>query len=687
MQDQLQKQRTFALIGHGGTGKTSVAEMLLFNSGSITRLGKIDEGTTSLDYEPEEIKRRGSIQPAFAQFAWKKNLNFLIDTPGDNNFIGDLPYLLQGADNVVLVIDAIDGVKPLTKKIWSEAAKAGLPAMVFINKMDRERANFQMAYQGLSEVLGIKPVLLFMPIGSETNFSGVVDVLAEKAYAFDDKGELKPIDMPADLADEVTAAREIAVENIAESSEELMEKYLEEGALTEEEMAVGLRAGVLSRALVPVCAGAAMLNKGGVPLLDIMQNYMASPLEHAAWLDADGNERASSPDAPFAAFVFKTIADPFAGQLSVMRVLSGVLAPDASVLNASKDEKEKIGQILFLEGKKQNPCKQEVGPGAVVAVAKLKSTTTGDTLCAEKSPFVLPKPKLSPGIISYALAAAEKGDEDKVFAAVQKLLEEDINLRLERNDETGDMLLTGMGQLHIELAVEKVKRRYKTNIVLKTPKIPYRETIKGKAQVQGRHKKQSGGRGQFGDCTIEMEPLPRGEHFQFVDKIVGGVIPQQYRPAVEKGIIEAMERGVIAGYPFVDLKVSLIDGSYHTVDSSEMAFKVAGSLAFKKGVVQANPILLEPIMEVEVRVPKDFVGDVMGDLNSRRGRVLGMDSAARYEIINAHVPQSEILLYSLDLTSMTGGRGAFTVKFSHYEEVPAMIAEKIIAEYKAPTEE
>lgn len=686
MQDQLQKQRTFALIGHGGTGKTSVAEMLLYTSGSISRLGKIDEGSTTLDYEPEEIKRRGSIQPAFAQFAWKKNPNFLIDTPGDNNFIGDLPYLLQGADNAVLVIDAIDGVKPLTKKIWSEAVKAGLPAMVFINKMDRERANFQMAYQGLSDMLGIKPVLLFLPIGSEASFSGVVDILAEKAYTFGDKGELKPIDMPEDLADEVTMAREIAIENIAESSEELMEKYLEEGSLTEEEMLSGLRAGVLSRALVPVCAGAAMQNKGAVPLLDTIQNIMISPLEHEPWLDADGNERPSSHDAPFAAFVFKTIADPFAGQLSVLRVLSGVLAPDASVLNATKDEKEKIGQILFLEGKKQSPCKQEVGPGAVVAVAKLKNTVTGDTLCSEKAPFVLPKPALSPSIISYALAAEEKGEEDKVFAAVQKLLEEDINLHLVRNDETGDMLLTGMGQLHIELSVEKVRRRYKTNIILKTPKIPYRETIKGKAQVQGRHKKQSGGRGQFGDCWIRMEPNARSAGYQFLDEIVGGSIPRNYIPAVDKGVQEAAARGFLAGYPMVDFKVAVYDGSYHNVDSSEMAFKIAGSLAFKKAVELCNPILLEPIMLAAVFIPDEFMGDVIGDLSSRRGRVLGSDSIGGITEVKAHVPMAEMMKYAPDLRSMTGGQGTFTMEFAHYEECPPNVAEQVIAESKKEEE-
>ena len=686
MQDQLQKQRTFALIGHGGTGKTSVAEMLLYTAGSITRLGKIDEGSTVLDYEPEEIKRRGSIQPSFAQFPWKKNPNFLIDTPGDNNFIGDLPYLLQGADNVVLVLDAIDGVKPLTKKIWSEAVKANLPAMVFVNKMDRERANFQMAYQGLSETLGIKPVLLFLPIGSEADFRGLVDILADKAYAFDETGGLTPIDMPEDLADEVTMTREIAIENIAESSEELMEKYLEEGSLTPEEMISGLRAGVAGRTLVPVCAGSAMQNKGAASLLDTIQNVMTSPLEHEPWLDADGNERPSSPDAPLSAFVFKTIADPFAGQLSVMRVLSGVLSPDAAVLNATKDEKEKIGQILYLEGKKQTPCKQEVGPGAVVAVAKLKNTATGDTLCAEKAPFILPKPPLSPSIISYALAAEEKGEEDKVFAAVQKLLDEDINLHLVRNDETGDMLLTGMGQLHIELAVEKVRRRYKTNIVLKTPKIPYRETIKGKAQVQGRHKKQSGGRGQFGDCWIRMEPNTRSAGYEFLDEIVGGSIPRNYIPAVDKGVQEAAARGFLAGYPLVDFKVAVYDGSYHNVDSSEMAFKIAGSLAFKKAVELCNPILLEPIMLASVFIPDEFMGDVIGDLSSRRGRVLGSDSIGGVTEVKAHVPMAEMMKYAPDLRSMTGGQGTFTMEFAHYEECPPNVAEQVIADSKKDAE-
>ncbi|NCD24923.1 MAG: elongation factor G [Deltaproteobacteria bacterium] len=682
MRELLQKQRTFALIGHGGTGKTSVAEMLLFAAGSISRLGKIEEGTTTLDYEPEEIKRRGSLQPGFAQFSWKKNATFLIDTPGDNNFTGDLPYLLQGADNLVLVLDAIDGVKPLTKRIWAEAAKAELPTMVFINKMDRERANFQMAYQGLGDILGLKPVLLYMPIGSETNFTGVIDILAGKAFSFGEKGELQPIDMPADLADEAAMVREIAVENIAESTEELMEKYLEEGALSDEDIVLGLQTGVRNRTLVPVCVGAAMQNMGALPLLETIHGIMVSPLDHKPWLDHDGNERASSPEEPLAAFVFKTIADPFAGQLSILRVLSGTLAPDTTVVNTTTGEKEKIGQLLFLEGKKQTPCKQEVGPGAIVAVAKLKNTSTGDTLCAEKASFTLEKPVLSPAIISYALAAEEKGEEDKIFAAVQKLLEEDINLHLERNDDTGDMLLSGMGQLHIEMAVEKVKRRYKANIVLKTPRIPYRETIKGKAQVQGRHKKQSGGRGQFGDCWIRMEPSPRGKGYEFLDEIVGGSIPRNYIPAVDKGVQEAAARGFLAGYPMVDFKVAVYDGSYHTVDSSEMAFKIAGSLAFKKAVEQCTPILLEPIMLASVFIPDEFMGDVIGDLSSRRGRVLGSDSQAGITEVKAHVPMSEMMKYAPDLRSMTGGQGTFTMEFALYEECPPNVAEQVIAESK-----
>ncbi|WP_031387116.1 elongation factor G [Desulfonatronum thiodismutans] len=686
MQDKLSTQRTYALVGHGGSGKTSVAEMLLFNTSVINRLGKIDEGTTCLDYEPEEVKRRGGIQPGFGQYFWKKNQHFLIDAPGDNNFCGDLPYLLSAADGAVFVIDAVDGVKPLTKRFWAEVKKAGLPAMVVINKMDRDRANFEMAFNGLQEILGIKPVLLHLPLGSEADFKGVVDVLAEQALLFDDAGNLKPGEMPGDVADQVATLRETMMENIAESDEELMEKYLEEGELTLPEMQGALRKGVLSGELVPVTVCAALVNRGGPLILDVIQDLLPSPLDHANWVGADGEERPSSPDAPTACFVFKTIADPFTGQLSVLRVLSGVLTPDMTLFNPGKDAKERMGQLLLLQGKTTTPSKEPLGPGAIVAVAKLKSTTTADTLCDEKKPFQLAAPQLPTSMITYALGAEEKGEEDKVYAAVQKLLDEDVTLSLSRGEETGEMLLSGMGQMHIETAVEKCRRRYKVNIVLKPPKVPYRETIKGRAEVQGRHKKQSGGRGQFGDCWIRMEPLPRGAGYEFVDAIVGGAIPRQYIPAVDKGIQESSLRGVLAGYPLVDFKVTLFDGSFHTVDSSEMAFKVAGSLAFKKGAEEAKIQLLEPIVLMTVYTPDEFMGDIIGDLSSRRGKVLGTDSHAGVTEIRAHVPMSEVLEYAPTLRSMTGGQGTFVMEFDHYEECPPPVAEKVVAESKTKEE-
>ncbi len=686
MLDKLGNQRTYALVGHGGAGKTSVAEMVQYNCKAIQRLGKIEEGTTSLDFEPEEIKRRGSVQPGFATFIWDRNQHFLVDIPGDNNFIGDISYLLTAVDGVVFVIDAIDGAKPLTKKIWSEVKKLNLPAIFFINKMDRERANYEMAFQSLVDILGIKPVQLYLPIGAESNFKGVVDILENKAYLFSEDGRLEPGDIPADMADMIEEIREAAIENIAESDETLMEKYLEEGSLTSEEMYQGLRLGVLSGELSPVSAGAALENKGGNRLLEDIQRLLPSPLEHPDWEGEDGSLRKPHPDEPVAAFVFKTITDPFAGHLSVMRILSGRLSPDMTLFNPVKDEKEKLGQLLFLEGKKQTPVKTELGPGAIVAAPKLKKTSTGDTLCQEGGSFILKKDDLPPCILSYALAAEVKGEEDKVFSAIQRLLDEDINLTLARNEETGDMLLSGMGQLHIETAVEKAKRRYKANIVLKTPKIPFRETIKGRAEVQGRYKKQTGGRGQFGDCWIRLEPRQRGDGYEFEDAIVGGSIPRQYIPAVDKGIQEAAVKGVIAGYPVVDFKVTLYDGSYHTVDSSEMAFKIAGSLAFKKAVEQCKPTLLEPIVLVQVYVPDEYMGDVIGDLSSKRGKVLGSDSDKGITEGRAHVPMSEILQYAQDLRSMTGGQGTFNMEFDHYEECPAPIAEKIIAESKQAKE-
>jgi len=677
----LKTQRTYALVGHGGSGKTTVAEMLLFNAGVVNRLGKVEDGNTVLDYEPEEIKRRGSIQPGFASYKWKKNDHFLIDTPGDSNFAGDLSYSLTAADGAVLVIDAVDGVKPLTRKVWAQVQEMGLPSMIVINKMDRDRAEFDMAFNGISEALGARPALLYYPIGSREDFKGVVDMMSGKALMFGADGKVEEGEIPGDIADEVETIRETMIENIAESDEDLMEKYFEDGELSPEDITKGLQGGVASGELVPVVVSAALNNQGGQMILDTVQNLMPGPLAHKPWEGEEG-ERESDPDAPLSCFVFKTMADPFAGQLTVVRVLSGTLNPDSQLLNASNGDKERVGQLLTMNGKEQAQAKTPMGPGSIVTLAKLKNTSTGDTL-VEKDEFKLAKPEIAPQLITFALAPAEKGDEDKVYAAVAKLLDEDITLTLARDEESGDILLSGMGQNHIEISVEKAKRRYKADIVLKTPKVPYRETFKtGAKEIQGRHKKQSGGRGQFGDCWINVTPKPSGNGYEFVDKIVGGSIPRQFIPAVDKGIQESAARGVLAGYPIIDFEVTLYDGSYHNVDSSEMAFKMAGSIAFKAACAKAKMALLEPVMLVTVAVPDSFMGDVIGDLSSRRGKVLGSDSQAGLTEVKAHVPMAEMLKYAPDLNSMTGGQGTFFMEFASYEECPPMETEKVIAANK-----
>ena len=688
MQD-VQQIRNVAVLGHGNSGKSSLAEALLFTAGSLKRLGKVDDGTSSMDFEPEEIKRKISIGAAFNHLSWKKNDVYLIDTPGDDNFFNETRFAAQVADSAVLTVGAVLGVRPQTEKFVDLIKEHNLPCLICVTKMDRERASFQKTVDSIRESTGLNAVVLYLPIGAEDAFRGVVDIVAGKALLFAEGGKVSVAEIPADLADEARTLRESVMEYVAETDDEMLEKFLEEGELTDEELTTGLAAAVRSGQIAPVCVCASLTNLGSAVILDAIVGLLPSPDQRPARVGThpktgDLVERPGTAGAPFSALVFKTMADPFAGRLTIFRVVSGTLKGD-TFYNATKGTAERFGQLFIMAGKEQKPVDEAV-PGMVVAVAKLKETTTGDTLCVENNPVVYAAVEPLPTVISYAVSA-KKGDEEKLFSSITRLLDEDLTLKLTREQQTTETLISGVGQVHLEVIGEKIKRKFGVEMELRSPRVPYRETLKGKVTVQGRHKKQSGGRGQFGDCTIEMEPLPRGEHFQFVDKIVGGVIPQQYRPAVEKGIIEAMDRGVIAGYPFVDLKVSLVDGSYHTVDSSEMAFKVAGSLAFKKGVVQANPVLLEPIMEVEVPVPKDYVGDVMGDLNSRRGRVLGMDSTARYEVINAHVPQAEVLLYALDLTSMTGGRGTFTTRFSHYEEVPAMIAEKIIAAYKDNAEE
>jgi elongation factor G len=681
--------RNLAFIGHSGCGKTSLAEALLFSTGATKRLGKVDDGSSVLDYEPEEIKRKITISSAFHHYSYKKHLVYVADTPGDDNFLADTRAVLHVTDAAVVVVDAVDGVKVGTEKVWQTADQHHLPRIVFINKMDRERADYAQVLAGLRNILKVQVVPLQYPIGQEASFKGVVDLVELKAYTGgSDKMVSGPI--PDDLKDEVEQWRGDLLNFAAESDDALIEKFLEEGDLSAEEIYQGLRLGTIRGQFVPVFFGATHSNLGYELLLDAINYYLPSPEDRGkiTAVQAVTQEEVAldpDPDGPLAAQVFKTVADPYAGRLSIFRVFSGTMKSDATVLNVTKSVPERYGQLFLPEGKTQKPV-SEAGPGAFAAVAKLKETVTGDTLGSEALPVLLPPLSFGKPMITLAVEPKTKGDEDKVFSSIQKILEEDNSLRLTRNAETKEILLSGVGSVHIEATVEKLKRKFGVEVNLKPPKVPYRETIKGTTQVQGKYKRQSGGRGQYGDTWLEIQPLPRGEGFEFVDNIVGGVIPKNYIPAVEKGIVEAMQEGVLAGFPAVDVKVRLYDGSFHEVDSSDMAFKIAGSMGFKKGVQQANPVLLEPIMKMVVTVPEENMGDIIGDLNSRRGRVLGVEAQGRNQVITAQVPMAEVMMYAPDLISKTGGRGSFDMEFSHYEEVPPHLAEKIIAEAQSAKE-
>lgn len=683
--------RNVAVIGHGGTGKTSICESLLYVSGKNERLGRVDDGSSTMDFEPEEQKKHVSISSAANFVEWEKHKINIIDTPGDSNFTFDIECSLSVVDNVVVVIDSVGGVEFQTQKVWELADKYCLPRIIFVNRMDRERADFNKVLESIKTKLKKKATPVCLPVGAEDKFQGIVDLITMKAYTFaDNKGVGKAGDIPVDLMDEAKSMRSSMVEDIAETDDELMNKYLESGELSTDELKAGLRKGVISGSVIPVICGSANKGIGVTMLMDLAVSSFASPIDrgpmkgHKPGTDSV-EERQPSEDAPFSAIVFKTIADPYAGRLTLFRVYSGKLNSDSAVYNSSKKITEKFGHIFFLEGKNQKQAEVLI-PGDIAGVAKLKETVTGDTLCFEKAPIVFEKVAIPPPIMSFAVEPKSRGDEDKIASSIHRLTEEDPTIVFSRNVQTKEMILSGMGQVHIEVNVEKMKRKFGVEVNLNTPKVPYFETIKGKTNVQGRYKKQSGGRGQFGDCTIDIEPLPRGGGYEFLDKIVGGVIPGQYRPAVDKGIQEAAAKGVIAGYPVVDFRISLVFGSYHTVDSSEMAFKIAGSMAFQKGVMECQPILLEPIVNIAIEVPDEYMGDVIGDLNSRRGRVLGMDTNGTNQIIKGQVPLAEILKYAPDLRSMTSGRGNFTYTDSHYEEVPSYIADKIIAESKKETE-
>jgi len=682
--------RNVGLLSHGGAGKTSLAEAFLFNAKVSTRLGKVDEGNSNFDFEPEEVKRKATINTAFGIVEWKKTRITLIDPPGDNNFFADTRNAAMAMDAGIVVVSAVDGVEVGTERVWDLLNERDLPRAVFINKLDRERADFAKTMADIKDSLNPSVVALTLPIGAEAGFKGVVNLLTKKALLFqkDGSGSFTEGAIPADMQDEVEEAWTNLVEGIAETDESLMNSYLENGTLTAEEMAGGIAKAMAAGNFIPVLCGTAVTNVGVQPLMDLVADAFPNPLVrgkvHGQSLDgAEELTRDTTPDAPFSAFVFKTIVDPFAGRLTIFRVMSGKITSEGTMFNSALKGKESYNRLFMLQGKKTESI-SGAQVGDIVAIAKFKEAKTGHTFCDAANPIVFAGLPQAPPSISFAIKPRTQGDEDKVAMAVNRLLEEDPLLQVTRDEETKEIVLQGSGQVHIEVLVERMKRVFNVDVDLSLPKVPYRETIKAKvANVEGKHKKQTGGRGQFAVCYIDMEPLPRGSGFVFENDIFGGSIPKQWVPAVEKGIVDALPKGPLAGYPVVDFKVRLFDGKFHAVDSSEMAFKIAGSLAFKAAMEQARPTLLEPVMTVEIVVPEESMGDIMGDVNSRRGRILGMESKGKNQVIKAHIPLAEMLRYAPDLRSMTGGRGTFTMEMSHYEEVPAMNQEKIIEEAKA----
>jgi elongation factor G len=686
--------RNIGIFGHGGEGKTSLVEAILFDTGENTRLGRVDDGSSLMDFEPEEINRKISISASLSHFEWNKHRFHIIDTPGYANFIAEAKASMRVVDGAIIVVSGNSGVKVQTETVWGYANEFQIPRILCVSKMDTERANFLKTVDEVKKTFPSHPAVpVQLPIGGEGNFKGVVDLIQRKAYLCreDGSGQFEHTEVPPDMKEEVERLREKLVETVVEMDDQLMEKYLESGEISIEEIVRCLRKGTMERKLVPAVCGSSIRNMGIQPLLDLVISCFPSPLERGSV--QGGNPKTGEPetrepkeDAPFSAFVFKTIADPFAGKLNLFRVYSGSVNADSTLYNSKKDVRERIGQIFLLEGKKQKPI-GFAGVGDIVAVAKLKETTTGDTFSDEKKPIIFEETKLPLPMISYALTPKSKGDEDKITASLARIHEEDPTMMLGRDEQTGEILLSGVGQTHVEVIVEKLKRKFGVEVNLSVPKVPYKETIRGsKTGVIYRHKKQTGGRGQFAEVHFDVSALPRGAGFEFENALTGMNVPRNFVPAVEKGIAEAMQSGVLAGYPVVDVKVRFYDGKSHEVDSSEMAFKIASIMAFKRGVQEANPVLLEPIMKVAVTAPDENIGDVIGDLNSRRGRVLRVDAKGNYQVIEANVPMSEMLKYAPDLNSKTGGRGTFTMEFSHYEEVPAQLAEKVIAQAKRDKE-
>jgi len=679
--------RNVGIVGHGSSGKTSLVSAMLFDTGATNRLGRVDDGNAPTDYDDEEIERKITISAKLAFCEWNKNKINILDTPGFGNFIQEARGALRVADAAIIVVDAVSGVMVQTEKGWGYAEEFQLPRLVVVNRMDRDTASFDRSLESIQQTLGRMCVPIQVPIGVEKAFKGVVDLVQMKAYVYssDASGKFTESDIPTDAAAQAQEYREKLIEAVAESDEKLMEKFFESGSLTDEDMVTGLQKQVAEGKIYPVLYTSAVANIGIQPLLNAILNLLPDAGRgKVAGKDLQGKdvERKMADSEPFSAFVFKTFSDPFTGRISLFRVYSGTLTTELQPYNANKGVTERIGSIVLLQGKTQVGVPR-LHTGDIGAVAKLKETQTGETLCDKAHPIIYPVVKWIEPVISFAIEPKSRGDEEKISTAIHRLMDEDLGIRYAREPQTKEFLISGQGQMHVEMAVARLKKRYGVDVLLHPPKVPYRETIKGKAEVQGKHKKQSGGHGQYGDCKIRMEPLPRGGDFEFVNEIFGGAIPKNFIPAVEKGIQEARQKGVLAGFPTVDFRVVLYDGSYHDVDSSEMAFKIAGSLAFKKGIKEAKPILLEPVMNVEVQGPEEFAGDLMGDLNSRRGRVQGMEVRGHTTIIKAQVPLAEMLSYASDLTSKTGARGSYTMEFARYDEVPAHLADKVIANAKA----
>jgi elongation factor G len=683
--------RNVLLVGHGGSGKTTLLEAMLFTSGAITRMGTVEDGNTVSDHDPDEQRKGISVSLSMAPIEWDGVKINVLDAPGYADFVGDLRSAVRAVDAVIVVVSAVDGVEVQTEAAWELAVEAGLPRAIFVNKLDRERSSFQDTLDQLVSSFGNQVAPLELPIGAEAEFSGIADLLHAKADRYPNGPIAEEGDWPDELHAFADPSREKLMEAVAEADDELIERYLEEGTLSEKEIAVGVKAGFASARISPVICGSAAKAIGIDRLLAFIVEEFPSPIDRGSVTvtakNGDEKERTSDPAGPPAAFVFKTVSDPFVGHITMFRVFSGRLRPDSSVFNATQNTEERIGQLFSLRGKEHENV-SEVSAGDIGAVAKLQHTHTGDTLSSKDDPVLLPPIELPEPLLAYAVEPKTKGDEDKLSTGLARLREEDPTLRMARSDETHETVMYGMGEAHLEVQMERLKRKFGVEVATHPAKIAYRETIKRKGKGVGRHVKQTGGHGQYAVCNIEIEPLPRGEGFVYDNKIFGGSIPSQYIPSIEKGIVKTMSDGVISGNPMVDVKVTLLDGKFHPVDSSDMAFQIAGSLALKEAVDTAGVVLLEPVVDLEVIVPDAYTGDIMGDLNSKRGKIGGMEQiAGGKQRIHAVVPQAEVARYVIDLRSMTGGRGAFSMTLSHYEELPTHLAQKAIAEYQKAREE